>query len=131
MEIEGRLLNFETNDAIGYRYSKDCKIDIQDVIPIINKFDKSKFNAVIGHASVSRDENGLSISGTIFDETLPLDTGIGGYFTILETKKFGDVDIVTDCKLRSIGITAHPVSPDYYWREKKRMDKEGFIDNIL
>lgn len=119
MEIEGRLLNFETTDALGYRFSKDCKIDIPDVIPIIDKFDRSKFNAVIGHASVLRDENGLSISGTIFNEKLPLDTGIGGYFTHLKTKKVGDANIVTDCKLRSIGTTNHPVSPDYYWREKK------------
>ncbi len=88
MEIEGRLLNFETNDALGYRFSKDCKIDIPDVVPIINRFDMSNpINALIGHARVLRDKNGLSISGTIFNEKLPLDTGIGGYFTHLKRKK--------------------------------------------
>lgn len=123
MEIEGRLLNFETIDRFGCRISKDCKIDIPDVVPIIDKFNMSNPNAVIGHASVSRDENGLSISGTILNEALTLDTGIGGYFTILETKKVRDVNVVTDCKLRGIGVTDHPVSPDYYWRKKnERMD---------
>lgn len=118
MEIEGRLLNFGETNCFGHRISKDCKIDIPDVVPIIDRFDTSDPNAVIGHASVSRDENGLSISGTIFDEALPLDTGIGGYYTNLKTEKDGDVNIVTDCKLRGIGTTDHPVSPDYYWREK-------------
>lgn len=123
MEIEGRLLNFGEIDGFGYRISKDCKIDIPDAVPIINRFNTSDPNAVIGHASVSRDENGLSISGTIFDESLPLDTGIGGYYTNLKTKKVEGAYIVTDCKLRGIGTTNHPVSPDYYWREKnERMD---------
>lgn len=118
MKIEGRLLNFDVTDILGYRFSKDCKIDIPDIVPIIDKFNMSNPNAVVGRASVSRDENGLSISGTIFDGSLALDTGIGGYFAILETKKVGDVNIVTDCKLRGIGITDYPVSPDYYWKEK-------------
>jgi len=120
MEIEGRLLNFERNEKLGYEFTKDCKIDIPDVVPIINCFDTSGPNAVIviGHAIVSRDENGLSISGTILNESLPLDTGIGGYFTNLKIEKDGDVNIVTDCKLRGVGITNRPVSPDNYWRKK-------------
>lgn len=86
MEIEGRLLNFEATDGFGCRISKDCKIDIPDVVPIIDKTNMSGPNAVIGHASVSRDENGLSTSGTILDESLPFLFGSNAIQLVTEGK---------------------------------------------
>lgn len=124
MRIEGHLLNFEKNDGFGFRFSKDCKIDIPEGVPIFDRFSIPSANSCIGFANVTRDNAGLDFTGEIFVDASTLVKGVGGYFDILKTEKNGEMYDIKQCKLRAIGTTDAPVSKDYYWKEDKNAESE-------
>lgn len=69
-EIEGIILKLGIEDLNGYIFSKDCKIDYPDKIPIIIGWNFNSHGNVVGHAKIIRNDDTLSIQGKIIDNTI-------------------------------------------------------------
>ena len=120
IKMKGRLLTLDRRDSIGVKFSKECKIEYPDVVPVVWNFDFHKADMVLGNAVVSRDETGLICDATlnnskVLDVLLELNNElpIGGYFIGVKTS-YDDqgVRTVDECKLRGIGVTLAPADED-------------------
>jgi len=69
-EIEGIILKLGTEDSNGHVFSKDCKIDYPDKIPITIGYNFDKPGYVVGNAKVIRNDDTISIQGKIMDNTI-------------------------------------------------------------
>ena len=127
----GRLLLFETLLGNGSIISRDCKIDIPDKVPVSLKFYPCEPRDIIGSATVSRDDKGLTFESdfpleySIFDtsdmhdEMLP---GCGGFYNNVKRDGTGKV---TEMNLKSIMLTESPVHEDFTWEIKTEEELGG------
>ena len=91
-EIEGIILKLGTEDLNGHVFSKDCKIDYPDKIPITIGYNFDKPGCVVSNAKVIRNDDALSIQGEIMDNTIDtliekeIYTHLGFYANNVNTK---------------------------------------------
>ena len=134
MILEGRILLFNTVSKIGDIFSKDCKIDIPEKVPLTWNFNPEK---VIGFANVTKDDKGLVAKAETFsNEMIGVEDlnsifkdgkiGAGGYYNHIKIKKNNDGSsfVVYEAKLREVALVLAPVNDEYSFKivEEKNND---------
>ena len=127
MKIKGRLLKFDQVILNDHIFSKDCKINIPDKVPVVWDFDLDEVNKVYGMAHVERNKDGLIFTADIVDgasdivKAVQNECGIGGYYGNVRYHKlcigeqYGhhEYRIVDEASLKAVSITPAPVNKDY------------------
>lgn len=128
IKMTGVLQCFDKPDANGYCFPKDCEITFPEKVPVVREFRHYDPTAVLGSATVIKDERGLVCDVCIF-ANIDRDTlreyfhdelFIGGYYTGIKTHSENGVQIVDKASLKAIGTTFSPADP-----ELKMVVKEG------
>ena len=121
MILEGRILLFNTVSKNGDIFSKDCKIDIPEKVPLTWNFNHEK---VIGFANVTKDDKGLSAKAETFsNEMIGVEDlssifedgkfGAGGFYTNVKMHNNGSSIVVNEAKLREVALVSNPVNEEY------------------
>ena len=121
MILEGRILLFNTVSKNGDIFSKDCKIDIPEKVPLTWNFNNEK---VIGFANVTKDDKGLIAKAETFsNEMIGVEDlssifedgkfGAGGYYTNVKMHNNGSSIVVNEDKLREVALVSDPVNEEY------------------
>ena len=130
MILEGRILLFNNVSKNGDIFSKDCKIDIPEKVPLTWNFNHEK---VIGFANVTKDDKGLSAKAETFsNEMIGVEDlssifedgkfGAGGFYTNVKMHNNGSYIVVNEAKLREVALVSDPVNEEYSFEivEEKR-----------
>ena len=131
MILEGRILLFNNVSKNGDIFSKDCKIDIPEKVPLTWNFNHEK---VIGFANVTKDDKGLSAKAETFsNEMIGVEDlssifedgkfGAGGFYTNVKMHNNGSSIVVNEAKLCEVALVSDPVNEEYSFEiveEKKR-----------
>ena len=130
MILEGRILLFNNVSKNGDIFSKDCKIDIPEKVPLTWNFNHEK---VIGFANVTKDDKGLIAKAeTFFNEMIGVEDlssifedgkfGAGGFYTNVKMHNNGLSIVVNEAKLREVALVSDPVNEEYSFEivEEKR-----------
>ena len=121
MILEGRILLFNTVSKNGDIFSKDCKIDIPEKVPLTWNFNHEK---VIGFANVTKDDKGLSAKAETFsNEMIGVEDlssifedgkfGAGGFYTNVKMHNNGSSIVVNEAKLSEVALVSDPVNEEY------------------
>ena len=121
MILEGRILLFNNVSKNGDLFSKDCKIDIPEKVPLTWNFNHEK---VIGFANVTKDDKGLSAKAETFsNEMIGVEDlssifedgkfGAGGFYTNVKMHNNGSSIVVNEAKLRELALVSDPVNEEY------------------
>ena len=121
MILEGRILLFNTVSKNGDIFSKDCKIDIPEKVPLTWNFNHEK---VIGFANVTKDDKGLIAKAETFsNEMIGVEDlssifedgkfGAGGFYTNVKMHNNGLSIVVNEAKLREVALVSDPVNEEY------------------
>ena len=123
MILEGRILLFNNVSKNGDIFSKDCKIDIPEKVPLTWNFNQEQ---VIGFANVTKDDKGLVARAETFsNEMIGVEDlssifkdgkfGAGGYYDNVKIKKNNDGSsiVVDKAKLREVALVLAPVNEEY------------------
>ena len=123
MILEGRILLFNNVSKNGDIFSKDCKIDIPEKIPLTWNFNHEQ---VIGFANVTKDDKGLVAKAETFsNEMIGVEDfnsifkdgkfGSGGYYSNVKIKKNNDGSsiVVYKAKLSEVALVSDPVNEEY------------------
>ena len=121
MILEGRILLFNNVSKNGDIFSKDCKIDIPEKVPLTWNFNHEK---VIGFANVTKDDKGLSAKAETFsNEIIGVEDlssifkdgkfGAGGFYTNVKMHNNGSSIVVDKAKLREVALVSDPVNEEY------------------
>ena len=133
MILEGRILLFDTVNKNRDIFSKDCKIDIPEKVPLTWDFNHEQ---VIGFADVTKDNKGLVAKAETFsNEIIGVEDlssifedgkfGVGGFYTNVKKHSDGSLIVVDEAKLREVALVLAPVNKEYYFeivKEKKKND---------
>ena len=130
MILEGRILLFNNVSKNGDIFSKDCKIDIPEKVPLTWNFNHEK---VIGFANVTKDDKGLIAKAETFsNEMIGVEDlssifedgkfGAGGFYTNVKMHNNGSYIVVNEAKLREVALVSDPVNEEYSFEivEEKR-----------
>ena len=121
MILEGRILLFNTVSKNGDIFSKDCKINIPEKVPLTWNFNHEK---VIGFANVTKDDKGLSAKAETFsNEMIGVEDlssifedgkfGAGGFYTNVKMHNNGSSIVVNEAKLSEVALVLNPVNEEY------------------
>ena len=121
MILEGRILLFNNVSKNGDIFSKDCKIDIPEKVPLTWNFNHEK---VIGFANVTKDDKGLIAKAETFsNEMIGVEDlssifedgkfGAGGFYTNVKMHNNGLSIVVNEAKLREVALVSDPVNEEY------------------
>ena len=121
MILEERILLFNTVSKNGDIFSKDCKIDIPEKVPLTWNFNHEK---VIGFANVIKDDKGLSAKAeTSSNEMIGVEDlssifedgkfGAGGFYTNVKMHNNGSSIVVNEAKLCEVELVSDPVNEEY------------------
>lgn len=69
IKFEGQVLKFGTVDKCNRKFAPDCKITFPEKIPVAYNFDMDE---IIGHADISKVEDGLKGVVSLFDTNILL-----------------------------------------------------------
>ena len=130
MILEGRILLFNNVSKNGDIFSKDCKIDIPEKVPLTWNFNREK---VIGFANVRKDDKGLVARAETFsNEMIGVEDlssifkdgkfGAGGYYSNVKMHNNTSSIVVDEAKLREVALVSDPVNDEYSFEIVK--DKE-------
>ena len=132
MILEGRILLFNNLSKNGDIFSKDCKIDIPEKVPLTWNFNQEK---VIGFANVTKDDKGLvaraetfsnemigveDLSSIFKDEKI----GAGGHYTNIKIHNNGSSIVVYEAKLSEVALVLNPVNEEYSFEIVKENEKD-------
>ena len=131
MILEGRILLFDTVDKNRNRFSKDCKIDIPEKVPLTWNFNHEK---VIGFAKAIKDDKGLVAKVETFsNEMIGVENlnsifedgkfGAGGFYTNIKKHNDGSFIVIDEAKLCEVALVLAPVNEKYSF-EIVREEKE-------
>ena len=131
MILEGRILLFDTVNNNRDIFSKDCKIDIPEKVPLTWNFNHEK---VIGFAKVIKDDKGLVAKAETFsNEMIGVEDlssifedgkiGSGGYYTNVKKHSDGSFIVVDEAKLHEIALVLAPVNDEYSFEIVKENKK--------
>lgn len=73
IKFEGQVLKFGNVDKCNRKFAPDCKITFPEKIPVAYNFDMDE---IIGHADISKVEDGLKGVVSLFDTNILLETSI-------------------------------------------------------
>ena len=132
MILEGRILLFNNVSKNGDIFSKDCKIDIPEKVPLTWNFNHEK---VIGFANVTKDDKGLVAKAETFsNEIIGVEDlssifedgkfGTGGFYINVKKHSDGSFIVVDEAKLCEVALVLDPVNKEYYFE----IVKEGLDD---
>lgn len=121
MKLEGKILLFDTVNKSGDTFTKDCKIDIPEAVPLTFDFNPHK---VIGFANVTRDDKGLIAKAETFsNEFIGVEDlrstfkdgkiGAGGFYNLIKTHNDGSLIVVDEAKLNEVALVLDPVNERY------------------
>ena len=121
MILEGRILLFDVVNKSGDVFTKDCKIDIPEAVPLTFDFNPHK---VIGSANVTRDDKGLFAKAETFSngfigaEDLRSTfedgkIGAGGFYNLIKIHNEGSIMEVDEAKLNEVALVLKPVNEEY------------------
>ena len=121
MILEGRILLFNTVSKNGDIFSKDCKFDIPEKVPLTWNFNHEQ---VIGFANVTKDDKGLSAKAETFSNEMievgDLSSifkdgkiGAGGYYTNVKMHNNRLSIVVNEAKLSEVALVLNPVNEEY------------------
>ena len=121
MILEGRILLFNNVSKNGDIFSKDCKIDIPEKVPLTWNFNHAQ---VIGFANVTKDDKGLVAEVKTFsNEIIGVEDlssifedgkfGTGGFYTNVKKHSDGSFIVVDEAKLREVALVSDPVNEEY------------------
>ena len=132
MILEGRILLFNNVSKNGDIFSKDCKIDIPEKVPLTWNFNHEK---VIGFANVTKDDKGfIAKAETFSNEMIGVEDlssifedgkfGAGGFYTNVKMHNNGSSIVVNEAKLREVALVSDPVNEEYSFEivEEKEND---------
>ena len=132
MMLEGRILLFDTVNNGKDIFSKDCKIDIPEKVPLTWNFNHEQ---VIGFANVIKDDKGLIARAETFSNGIigveDLSSvfedgkfGAGGFYTNVKMHNNGSSIVVNEAKLREVALVSDPVNEEYSFEivEEKEND---------
>lgn len=102
IKLKGRLLNLNSTDVCGRKWSKNCKISFPDKVPVFYNF---KHNIPpCGSAKISKDKYGLECEVELSGE-IPIENAyVGGYYNNIESHSESSVTVIDSCKLISMSI---------------------------
>ena len=132
MILEGRILLFDTVNKNRDIFSKDCKIDIPEKVPLTWDFNHEK---VIGFSEVIKDDKGLvAKSETFSNEMIGVEDlrsvfedgkiGAGGFYTNIKKHSDGSFIVVDEAKLREVALVLAPVNDKYSFEIVKEDENE-------
>lgn len=132
MILEGRILLFDTVNNNRDIFSKDCKIDIPEKVPLTWDFNNEK---VIGFAEVIKDDKGLVAKAETFsNEMIGVEDlrsvfedgkiGAGGYYINIKKHSDGSFIVVDEAKLREVALVLAPVNDEYLFEIVKENGNE-------
>lgn len=112
-------------------FSKDCKIDIPEKVPLTWDFNHEK---AIGFANVTKDNKGLIAKAETFsNEMIGVEDlssvfengkiGAGGFYSNVKMHNDGSFIVVDEAKLREVALVLAPVNKEYYFEIVKEMSK--------
>ena len=121
MILEGRILLFNNVSKNGDIFSKDCKIDIPEKVPLTWNFNHEK---IIGFANVTKDNKGLVARAETFSNKMigvevlssifkDGKIGSGGYYTNVKMHNNGSSIVVDKAKLSEVALVLAPVNEEY------------------
>ena len=121
MILHGRILLFNNVSKNGDIFSKDCKIDIPEKVPLTWNFNHEQ---VIGFANVTKDDKGLVARAKTFsNEKVGVEDlssifedgkfGAGGFYTNVKMHNNGSSIVVDEAKLREVALVSDPVNEEY------------------
>ena len=121
MILEGRILLFNTVSKNGDIFSKDCKIDIPEKVPLTWNFNQEQ---IIGFANVTKDDKGLVARAETFsNEMIGVEDlssifedgkfGAGGFYSNVKMHNNGSSIVVNEAKLREVALVSDPVNEEY------------------
>ena len=121
MILQGRILLFNNVSKNGDIFSKDCKIDIPEKVPLTWNFNQEQ---IIGFANVTKDDKGLVARAETFsNEKIGVEDlssifkdgkfGAGGYYTNVKMHNDGSFIEVYEAKLREVALVSDPVNEEY------------------
>ena len=121
MTLEGRILLFDTVNKNRDIFSKDCKIDIPEKVPLTWNFNHEN---IIGFAKVIKDNKGLIARAETFsNEIIGVEDlssvfedgkfGSGGFYTHVKKHNNGSFIVVDEAKLREVALVLAPVNEKY------------------
>ena len=124
MILEGRILLFDTVDKNRNRFSKDCKIDIPEKVPLTWNFNHEK---VIGFAKAIKDDKGLVAKVETFsNEMIGVENlnsifedgkfGAGGFYTNIKKHNDGSFIVIDEAKLCEVALVLAPVNEKYSFK---------------
>ena len=137
MILEGRILLFDAENKSGDVFSKDCKIDIPEAVPLTFDFNPHQ---VIGFANVTRDDKGLFAKAETFsNEFICVEDlnsifedgkiGAGGFYNLIKKHNEGSIIVVDEAKLNEVALVLKPVNEEYSFEiiedEKERINNES------
>lgn len=115
--FEGRALLFDSVNKRGtHSFSKDCKIEIPEKVPVLWNFDFEDPEKVLGFASLKKDDDGLLCRcelrdsfSDIFNEDKYF---VGGYYTEVNYQMENKIMIVTSCRVKALSILPEGMQDD-------------------
>ena len=121
IKLEGRILLFDTVNKNRDIFSKDCKIDIPEKVPLTWDFNHEQ---VIGSAKITKDNKGLVAKAETFsNEIIGVEDlssifedgkfGAGGFYTNVKKHSDGSFIVVDEAKLREVALVLAPVKEEY------------------
>ena len=121
MILQGRILLFNNVSKNGDIFSKDCKIDIPEKVPLTWNFNQEQ---IIGFANVTKDDKGLVARAETFsNEMIGVEDlssifkdgkiGAGGYYTNVKMHNDGSFIEVYEAKLNEVALVSDPVNEEY------------------
>lgn len=103
IKFEGQVLKFGTVDKCNRKFAPGCKITFPEKIPVAYNFDMDE---IIGHADISKVEDGLKGVVSLFDTNiLPgNEYFVGGYYTRIKTHVEDRITVIDSGRLVSMSI---------------------------
>lgn len=101
-KIEGYIFKTGSTNKNGHVYSKECKINFAEKIPIALGFDFGIPGKIVGNGSIVQKEDELYIEGEIIDSVFENDfiTHMGLYATNVKMKD----DVITEMNIRAVAL---------------------------
>ena len=115
IKMKGRLLLFDTLDKTGLFFPQNCELTYPEKVPVIREFSYDDPDAVLGSATVSKDEKGLVCDVELinFDRDVLLrafndELYIGGYYDAVDSWYADDRRMITKAALLGISTVFAP-----------------------
>ena len=133
MKLEGRILLFDVVNKSGDVFTKYCKIDIPEAVPLTFDFNPHQ---VIGFANVTRDDKGLFAKAETFsNEIIGVEDlnsifedgkiGAGGFYNLIKKHNEGSIIVVDEAKLNEVALVLKPVNDEYSFEIVGEKEKEN------